>query len=294
MLKLLKEPLLHFLLLGAILFALFSWVGDDNYEQIIGSKEIVITPGIINTLSANFEKVWQRPPTQKEREGLIREFIREEILYREALALGLDRDDTIVRRRMRQKLEFLFEDLTAPADPSEEELLKHLSDNATVYLLEPRVSFHQVYLNPEKRGEAIKEDVNKLLSDLRTPKSNFDLYEIGDSLMIEQSYESISQSEAARYFGQQFADEIVSLEPGTWQGPILSGYGLHLVFVSERIDGRMPILDEVRKAVERDWLSAIRKQSNEGYFEKLLETYTITIEHPVTEDDSQPSVVGAL
>ena len=292
--KLLKEPLLHFLLLGAVLFALFSWVGDDNDEQIIGSKEIVITPGLINTLSANFEKVWQRSPTLEEEEGLIREFIREEILYREALALGLDRDDTIVRRRMRQKLEFLFEDLTAPADPTEEELLKHLSDNENTYRLEPKVSFHQVYLNPEKRGESIKEDVNKLLSDLKNPKSNFDLSELGDSLMIEQSYESISQSEAARYFGQQFADEIVSLEPGTWQGPILSGYGLHLVFVSERIEERMPTLDEVRKAVERDWLSAIRIQLNEGYFEKLLETYTITIEKPMTEDDSQPSVVGTL
>ncbi len=290
----LKEPLLHFLLLGACLFALFSWVGDDNSEQIIGSKEIVITPGIIETLSANFAKVWQRPPTLDEQEGLIREFIREEILYREALALGLDRNDTIVRRRLRQKLEFLFEDLTAPAAPTDEELLEHLSSHASTYRLEPRISFQQIYLNPEKRGEAIKEDFNKLLSELKNPDSNLDLSEIGDSLMIEQSYESVSQSEVARYFGQQFADELVSIEAGSWQGPILSGYGVHLVFVSERTDSRMPALDEVRSAVERDWLSAKRKESNESYFEKLLETYTITIEKPETKDESQTSVVGTL
>lgn len=164
--KLLKDPLFHFLLLGIGFFVLFEWVGGEAGTEINQTEEIVVTEGRIRSLSENFAKVWQRPPSEQELDGLIQDHIREEVLYREALAMGLDRDDTIVRRRMRQKIEFLSEDVANLREPSDEELRTFLESQPERFRSEARFTFRQVYLNAKKRGESAEADAIALLAEL--------------------------------------------------------------------------------------------------------------------------------
>jgi hypothetical protein len=275
--QLLREPLLHFLVLGAGLFVVYSWIGDDTFG-IDGKPEIVVTPGRTDTLAQTFERVWQRPPTETEMDGLIENFIHEEVLYREALALGLDRDDTIVRRRMRQKLEFIAEDVMSISTPTEQDLIEYLNTHEEMFRIDPQVSFSQVYLNPDRRGDSIHEDAERLLGELRTQGTALDITTLGDSLMLERRFTSTSRADIERLFGPDFVRKLLSAPTRSWHGPIRSGYGLHLVYLSDRVEGRMPSLDEVRKAVEREWSSAKRRESNEAFYTKLLDGYTVTIE----------------
>jgi hypothetical protein len=276
--KLLKEPLLHFLLLGACLFALFHWAGsrDDQRER----DEIVVTPGRIESLGRIFEKTWQRPPTERELDGLIREHVREEIMYREALALGLDRDDTIVRRRLRQKIEFLSEDIMALPEPSDEELAAYLQEHPESFRLEARLTFQHVYLNADRRGGALYADAQSLLDELREQEGDAAVSDLGDAFLLGRQFEEASEREIGRTFGQDFVAPLMKAPTQEWHGPVASGYGIHLVYVSERIDSRAPALEEVRDVVEREWSAAKRKEANEAFYEALRERYTVTIEKP--------------
>lgn len=276
--KLLREPLLHFVVLGAALFWLFSWTGgpagpDDN--------RIVVTPGLVQHLTAGFERTWQRPPTEQELQGLIDSHIREEIYYREALALGLDRDDTIVRRRLMQKLEFLTADAAEALDPSDDELRRYLEQHPDSFRLEAQAAFRHVYLNPERHAGNVDEVARRLLERLRAGNVPAeDGTEPGDRLMIPAEMALTRRSEIERLFGWQFADGVLDAEPGRWTGPIESGYGLHLVHVGERREARMPTLGEVRDLVLREWLNARRQALGEAFYRRLRERYTVVVEPP--------------
>ena len=161
--KLLREPLVHFLLLGAVLFGVFALLGDRGSER---AGHIVVTPGHLEHLLVSFTRTWQRPPTAQELAGLIDDYIREEVLYREAVAMGLDRDDTIVRRRLRQKLEFLTEETAAMAAPSDEELQTFLQQHLDAFRVEPRLAFRHVYLRRDRRGDAANAEARHLLTQL--------------------------------------------------------------------------------------------------------------------------------
>ena len=160
----LREPLVHFLVLGAGIFLLAALVGESDQDQ---PDQIVVSVGQIDRLVETWQRTWQRPPTQVELEGLVEDHIREEILYREAIALGLDRDDTIIRRRLRQKMEFLPQDLVDQVGPTDAELRTYLRENADAYQVETRVSFQHIYLNLERRGTAAEGDARRLLAELK-------------------------------------------------------------------------------------------------------------------------------
>ena len=281
-----KQPLLHFLILGGLLFGLYAWIGD-NEDSISAKQEIVITPGRVETLSANFKKVWQRDPSSEELEGLVREFIREEIYYREALAIGLDRDDTIIRRRLRQKMEFITADLSDQIEATEAELNDYYQENAEAYQISPEFSFQQVYLDPNKRQATLQADIENTLATLRASSEETILDEWGDRLMLESKYESTPQFDIERLFGKEFAAAMNTEQTGTWQGPIQSGYGLHLVKINERTKSRLPKLEDSREIVIRDWQSAKRRETNDKFFESLKERYTITIPQPENEGANQ-------
>ena len=202
------------------------------------------------------------------------------------LELELDKDDALVRRRMRQKLEFMTEDISSLSEPTEQDLIKHLESNPKPYRLESILTFKQVYLDPNKRKATIDSDVQALLTSLRTAGTSADISQLGDRLMIEQVYTATSQRDIARIFGKEFSWDILKLETGSWQEPIRSGFGLHLIYISERIDGRPPKLSEVRDAVARDWSSMKRKKDNEAIYEKWRERYTVTVEKITEEMDS--------
>ena len=276
--QILKEPLFHFLFLGCGFFALFALVSDDSELATGQVTEIVVTEGRIDSLLIQFGKVWQRPPTENELDGLIADYVREEILYREAVAMGLDQDDTIVRRRMRQKIEFLSEDIAAMAEPTDEELQQYLNSNPEMFHQESRFSFRQVYLNVDKRGSSAEADAQFLLEQLN--KEDADASQLGDSLLLEHAYKDQSERDISRILGKQFLSELLDTPTGSWQGPITSGFGLHLVHISERIDGDSPELETVRDAVVREWSSAKRKQTNEDFYKMLSERYTVTVMMP--------------
>ena len=222
MLKIVKEPMLAFLLLGGALFVLFQQISDDGFFGTDQLEEIVVTEGRIQALALGFEKVWQRPPTRRELDGLIEGFIHEEVLYREALAMGLDRDDPIVRRRLRQKLEFLSEDLAGLEEPEQQELQAFLDANPETYRQATRFSFRQVYINTSQRGQSAENDAIELLVKLRAQDS--DTVIAGDSLMLEHQYTNETERDIERTLGHQFLQSLRETPIGGWQGPIVSGY----------------------------------------------------------------------
>jgi hypothetical protein len=215
---------------------------------------------------------------------LIRDYIREEVYYREAVALGLDRDDTVIRRRLRQKLEFLSEDIAALAEPTQAELEAFLQSQPERFRAEPRLTFRQVYLDPQRHGDRLAADAQALLGRLRRAGAQADVSALGDSLLLASHFESVSSSEITTQFGEEFARAIDSLVPGEWSGPVQSGYGVHLVLVSARTEGRLPELEEVRDAVRREWANTQREKANEAFYQRLLARYTVTIEQPKAAD----------
>ncbi len=275
--NILKQPLVHFLLLGLFLFIAYSWFGNDS-DFDFASQEIVITPGRIETLAENFKKVWQRDPSDSELEGLIEEFIREEIYYREALAIGLDRDDTIIRRRLQQKMEFITDDLSDQLIPDEADLQEFLNKNLDVYIRESKFTFQQVYLDPSKRIGTIEQDTNALLLKLNGLSDPIGNEMLGDRIMLDYRYNSVSESEIRRLFGQEFSTSLASLKTGKWMGPVNSGYGIHLVYIAEKTESTVPELADVKEAVMRDWQSTNRRETNEKFFIALRQRYTVTIE----------------
>jgi hypothetical protein len=215
--KFLREPLVHFLLLGAGLFVVFSLLNKETREV---PGKIVVTAGQIEHLTISFTRTWQRPPTDQELEGLIQDYIREEVFYREAIALGLDRDDTVIRRRLRQKLEFVSDDLTAQLKPTDDELRTYLANHVDAFGVEPRFTFSHVYFNPDRRGDDLERDVQRLLSELHQAGGHADVTTLGDSFLLEQDFKAAPRSEVARIFGKSFASQLSHVEPGTWQEPV--------------------------------------------------------------------------
>jgi hypothetical protein len=280
-----REPLVHFLLIGAGLFLLFNFINGPAGGK---PNRIVVSPGRVEQLIASFSQTWLRPPTEDELSGLIKEHVRDEVYYREALAMGLDQNDPLIRRRMRQKLEFLIEDLSAADLPGDAALSEFLQQNPGKFRSETRMSFRQVYLKPDNHQD-LEADAGIMLSDLRAGKNPEPL---GDPTLLEPAYESIPQSLITRSFGKTFAQEIIKLEPGAWAGPLYSGFGGHLVFVVDRTAGRLPDLGEIRTEVEREYLARKRRELKDVTYSKLLENYEIVIE-PVTTEGSTGNAIAA-
>ncbi len=289
--KLLREPLVHFLVLGLGLFLLFGIVGDLDDAP---TGRIVVSTARVSQLTEIFTRTWQRPPTAQELEGLIEDHIREEVYYREALAMGLDRDDTIVRRRLRQKLEFFTDDLVAAVDPAEEQLETYFSEHADAFRVPSRLSFRQIYFNRDRRGKQATPDAESLLARLSGASSEVDTAGLGDSLMLPGDYELVSEDEVARGFGGGFAAALADLPLGHWSGPVESGFGLHLVLIRERQPGSLPALAEVREVVEREWRNARRNEAGEAFYRSLRERYVINVERPEEGDgDGDPKLAEA-
>jgi len=277
--KLVREPLVQFLLLGAALFALDAWLRPSTVPT--ANAEIVVSDARIRNLAQNFRRTWQRPPTRVELEGLVEAHVREEVFYREALALGLERDDAIIRRRLQQKMEFVSEEAAALAKPTDEDLSAYLKTHAEAFRTEPRATFAQVYLDPRKRGAALDADARRLLDRLNADGPAPDLSKAGDSLMLlEARYDNIPQTDVARLFGNDFADGLFRQPVGTWSGPIGSGYGVHLVKVESLAQGGVPALDDVRPLVEREWANDRRQQLSKAFYENLRAKYKVTVQMP--------------
>jgi hypothetical protein len=273
--RLLKEPLLHFLVLGAAIFAVYNWLPRHTSSE---QRNIAITRGEIENLATIFARSWQRSPTEEELAGLVRDRVREEVYCREAKALGLDTDDSVIRRRLRQKMEFVSDDLATQGEPSDADLNTYLQAHPDSFRLAERFTFRQVYFNPAKHRENLARDAAQLLAQLNQAGAKADVSEVGDSSLLEDMFKSVSASEVAAQLGEKFAAKLDELSPNRWQGPVESSYGMHLVFIEERTKGRVPELAEVRDAVQREWANERRLEANEKFYQDLLKHYTVTIE----------------
>jgi hypothetical protein len=265
-----REPLLHFLLLGCALFLYYDLASDD---AVAPPKRIHVERGQVQQLVASFERTWSRPPTPEELDAMVEGYVREEVFYREALAMGLDRDDPMVRRRMRMKLEFILEDLT-PEDVSDAVLEEFVQQNADDFRRQPQVSFRQVYLDPDRRPD-LPADAERLLAALNDgAKAD----ELGDPTLAPRAYQRARQDEIERDFGQDLAREVAALPPGAWRGPVYSPFGAHLLKIDERIEAHLPPLADIRDEVLRDYLSQQRQRQKDLAYERLREGYEVTVE----------------
>ena len=270
-----KEPLVHFLAIGAALFLFFHFSSGSAGP---GGQRIVITAGQIEHLAAGYTRAWQRPPTEAELKGLVDDWVREEVAVRQAMATGLDRDDTVIRRRLRQKLEFLVEDSVEAAPPTDAELQAWLVQHAEHFRTEPRVAFCQVFVSRERRGAAAEADAAALLAQLSQAGGVGGCEAFGDPTMLPREIALSTPRDIERLFGPGFAQLLERFAPGTWGGPLKSSYGLHLVRVHERVDSVLPELAGVRPLVEREFLAERRSRQLAAMYEGLLAKFTVVVE----------------
>jgi parvulin-like peptidyl-prolyl isomerase len=266
---LIREPLLHFIALGALLFVLYAALNPGGFGE---AKEIVVTQGQLDNLKAQFARTWQRAPSAEELDELIEQWVHDEIYYREGLALGLDRDDPVVRRRIAQKVAFIT-DGQAATPPTDAELQAWLDQHADRYRVEPRYTLRQLYFDPARRGNRLDADLAAALAALQGGGRAQ-----GDATMLPGELSDAPAFEVARVFGAEFADALMTATVGGWAGPLRSGYGVHLVEVRARDGGRAATLAETRAAVERDLLRARSEEASAAFYRKLRAGYTVRVD----------------
>lgn len=280
LLRILREPLFQFILIGTGIYALYGVYGDPPQEE--QDRTIVITEDHVNSFATSFTQRWNRAPSNEELLGLVREYVRESLLYREALAMGLDADDHIIRRRLAQKLEFLTNDLVKMDQPDDAVLAQFLADNMAQFRAPDLVTFSHIFLDPDKRGDATLADAETLLQEVQneaapTPET----LKRGDRFMMQSYFPEASHHEIQRQMGAGFADAVIELAPEKWHGPVLSGYGVHLVYVSNHIAADDPLLADVRDQVQDEYLRLQTEKFNAEYLDALAERYTIIMEGPL-------------
>ena len=268
--RLVREPLLHFLLLGLLLFAIYGALHGGAPRS---SHEVLVDQARVAALASQFHRVWQRSPAPPELQSLIDNWVREEIIYREGLAAGIDRDDEVVRRRVVQKM--LFEaDVMAADIPTEADLEDWLRKHPDGYRIAPSCTLHQVYFDPHRHGNELEHLTGVALTALeRDPRAH-----VGDTSMLPATLVDASPADIARVFGEAFAAALSQLPSGRWTGPVASGFGVHLVRIDGRTPARAPTLAEVRKAVERDLLNARTQDAMDEFYRTLSKRYTVKIE----------------
>jgi peptidyl-prolyl cis-trans isomerase C len=272
----LREPLLHFLLIGLVLFGFYAYKnrGRSGSES---PTQIVLSVDELGTMESYFESQWHRRPTAQEFQAMVEDKIKEEVLYREGLIMGLDKGDTIVKRRMAQKVQFLAEDIATAHEPATPELKTWFDKNTEKFALPCRYSFRHIYFSPDKRGTNARDDAAKALAKIGGQPEYSPLIGSADRFMFQDYYGDRTPSAIAKEFGPQFAVALEKLKPGSWQGPIESGYGWHLVFVDTAIPERIPAFDEVESEVKTAWLGEQKAQARERAYKGLRSKYTVLL-----------------
>lgn len=266
----LKEPLLHFLLIGAALFVLYAWV---NPEALRDENTIIVSQSRLQALSDRFQRAWNRPPTEAERQQLVDNYVLEEIFYRQALALGLDSNDEVIRRRLRQKMELLVADSADLLEPTDAQLTDFLHQHPDRFERDPVFSFEQVYIGDEIPARTLQHHIAELQQQLRTGEQVK-----GSPSLLPRQFTGVQAFHVNRQFGQSFAAQLLALPLNQWSEPLHSGLGLHLVRVTARQPAYLPSLAEIRGEVKREWQKEKSRQLQASMFDNLKANYTIVIE----------------
>lgn len=275
--KFLREPLIQFLFLGGLIYLAYGLLAPQTEEDT--SRKITVDNAKVLWLQSSWKKRWNRLPTKEEMDGLIEQYIKETVLYNEALKMGLDKNDGVIRRRLAQQVEFLAKDLVAYTPPTQEELKKYYDEHQEKYRPDTRYSFAQIYYNPDKRGNTTLDDLEKLKEQLKQQGSMLqDLSNLSDNFMLDYYYEASTEFEIQKNFGKGFTQEVIKLEPGKWHGVIPSGYGAHLVYMKEIVRPPLPPFAQLKEHVLQDWTSQKQEELNEQFYLALKSYYTIVVE----------------
>ncbi len=269
LMRLLREPLFHFLAIGGLIFVVYTAVDDTGEAP---ADVIVITPERIDQLAAGFNAVWMRIPTDDEIDALIEGEIREEVYYREALALGLDRDDAIVRRRLRQKMEFLLDTGAYLQEPAEGELEAYFAANKDFYRSGLRLAFEQVYLGEAPEKETIARSLDALRADPPVDPST-----LGERSLLPAQLGLSPPNAVDGVFGQGVFNLVAELPPGEWAGPVQSSYGAHLIRIIDTLPARTPPLEEIRNVVLKNWREAKAKEIREQDYAERRKRFVVEI-----------------
>lgn len=273
----LREPLLHVLLIGATLFVVYDALNPGAAERPEPNR-IVITTDDLAQLQIAWMAQWQRPPTPDEMHNLLDGKIREEVLSREATALGLDKDDTIIRRRLAQKMEFVMDDVAALREPTGDELRRWFEQNPQRFALPSLVTFRHLYFSPDRRGAHARDDAAAALQKAASkPEDTPELVGLSDPFMFQDFYAESSPDEVAGIFGTGFAQALLELKERQWQGPIESGLGWHLVWVEAKIPGRVPPFEEIAATVKSEWMDEQRAEAKRKLFATMTARYQIVL-----------------
>jgi len=273
--KLLKDPLVHFLAIGLALFAVAAWRGQSVST---GRQEIVVTAEQVAQARAAAAVLQGREPTPEELAALIEPTIRDEVMYREALALGLDENDDEVRRRLIEKMSYLTQDLADPQPASEQDLREFYAANPDTFTIPALVSFDQVFLSPGTRGDQLEADAAAALAALRAGRAPG---EVGDRTPLRESYDDAPREQVAVLFGDALADALFGAAPGEWTGPFRSDFGLHLVRLNRRSEARLPGYDEIAARVAEEYGAQRRREANERAYREMRARYDVVIEQPL-------------
>lgn len=286
-----KEPLVHFALIGAIMFGGYHRLNSGSPEPD-KTEPIHIGEGDVRWLKQTWASQWLRDPTGEELSGLVNDLVGEQLLAREAEAMGLGENDTIIRRRLAQKLKFVIEDTAHLTEPKDAELRQYYASHSASFATPGTVSFRQIYFNPEQRNDPLA-DADKLLAELQSKGEGSSA--AGDRLLLGDDFEHLEDSALSGMFGTQFANEVFALEPGSWGEPIKSGYGLHLVMVTDRTPTELRPFETVRDAVITQWRSSKQKEVSRSYLADLRKKYGVQYDNgtkALLEPKSLPSVAA--
>lgn len=299
--QLLKEPLLHFLVVGAALFGAYAWLNRDNTDAV---PQVRLADSDVRWLKDTFALQWRRQPTDEELRGLVRGFVKEEMFARQAQELGLDKDDIVVRRRLAQKMTFLLQDDSARKAPSDDDLRRlyealrapaslsspagtdasKLGETQTLYT-RPKISFTQVFFSRDKHADAAS-DARGALPELLRANAAAAPDDIGDHASMKSEFHNVDERAVTNQFGGKFAAKVFDLPVGSWQGPLESSQGVHLVRVTALVAGELRPFDQVREQLIELWHEQQDRASEERYFGELLKKYR------VVPDESVKALLG--
>jgi PPIC-type PPIASE domain len=270
--NIIRQPLLHFLLIGGVLFVLYYAVNPLAKQKDI----IVIDDELVSRMVTVFEKEWNRSPSTDEMKGILERYIQQEVYYRKALLMNLDHNDEIIRRRLDQKLRFITNDMANLKEPKEQELIAYYEANNGKYLLPREYSFSHIYFSPDKRANA-REDALFTLQTLTASAQVNDVVNQGDAFPYAYQLENLSDREIAQQMGDDFAKGIADLPLKQWAGPVVSGYGIHLVFLKEVKASAEPQFALVREAVLRDYQYSLQQHYNAQLLNEFKKDFTIKL-----------------
>jgi hypothetical protein len=290
--RFLKEPLLHFLAIGAVLFGAYAWLNRDGGDA--GGRQVRLAESDVRWLRETFVLQSQREPTEEELRALVRDFVKEELLARQAQELGLDKDDIVVRRRLAQKMTFLLQDESRRAAPSDDDLHRLYQERRSqapgeprTLFTRPRISFTHIFFSRDQRADAAA-DARQVLRELSHPDATAVSAALGDRVSIKWEFRNADERAVANQFGAKFAAKVFELAPGPWQGPIESTQGLHLVRITELVPAQLRPFDEIREQLIELWHAQNQRESEERYFAGLLKKYQ------VVPDESVKALAGPL